>query len=1066
MLDLFDVAPGPVLGKELVLASAGSGKTYRLSSRLIGLLAIGIPPEEILASTFTRKAAGEIVERVLLRLAEAVEDPAAARDLVRSLPPDVPRDGLGPEGLGALLERTVRGLHRLHVHTLDAFFHRVARSFALELGLPRSWTVADEADQDRMRSDAIEGVLARADNRQLLELVRLVGRGDADRDVHSTLRDGVKALHLIYRELDPAVADPWGSLGDVAPFAEEEDRGVAELVDVLQAAAVPLTAKGIPDKLWDEARDKAVDRLRKREWGEFLKGGIARALMEGRDAYRGKPIPVPLQAVYRGLIDGARAALAASYQGRLRALGRFLPEYDRRLEALARGEGRYSFDDLIHFLARARALVHGDELFYRLDGRVRHVLIDEFQDTSNAQWAALEPIVGEILSGYEGERAAFLVGDPKQSIYGWRGGEPRILEAVASRYALEPLTMAKSYRSSPVVLGVVNHVFEGIASNPVLEGVEELGRSWARSFEPHLSAHGLPGYVRLEVGPEEDPGGRGKEFPRLLDHAAARVKALHDQAPDATIGVLTRTNRAGAHLIARLRELGLEASEEGGVPVADSGPVLSLLALLRLADHPGDRISRYLVAMTTVGELVGFGPDAWQDDAQAARVSREVRERLVEEGYGRVISGWVRELSPRFPERDRRRLRQLTEQAFRWEERATLRPSDFARMVKKVRAEDPAASAVRVMTLWRAKGLEFDAVVLPELDALWVGGEGTDPYLPYRADGTGPVVRVFPRPVKSALPLFPQVDEAVAQARERDVRDALSSLYVGLTRARYAVYVYVKPDSEGRSTAKTAARLLRAAVAPGAAAPVGAVPMEEGVPEWWKEPKVAALLRKRSGGALHEVGPAEPLRLSRAARRRHLAWQAPSQLEGGGRIALDRLLNPGREVLEVGTAAHAWLETIGWLEDGIPDDKTFLGRALERAPALRDPHALLANFRRWLEAPEIRALLTRSAFPEGTRVERELPFVARDGDRLLRGSVDRVVRIPDPAGDRLLVVDWKTDDVAPEDEGALDERVAFYSPQMEAYARALVRVEGVPRDRITTLLAFLVPGRTVPASAP
>jgi ATP-dependent exoDNAse (exonuclease V) beta subunit len=79
----------------------------------------------------------------------------------------------------------------------------------------------------------------------------------------------------------------------------------------------------------------------------------------------------------------------------------------------------------------------------------------------------------------------------------------------------------------------------------------------------------------------------------------------------------------------------------------------------------------------------------------------------------------------------------------------------------------------------------------------------------------------------------------------------------------------------------------------------------------------------------------------------------------------------------------------------------------------------------------------------------------------VRGFADRVVRIPDPGGERLVVVDWKTDELEPSAEGAVEERLAHYAPQMEAYARALARSEGVPLERVTAVLAFLRIGRTV-----
>src|SRR5690606_25525447 len=125
----------PALPRELVLASAGTGKTFHISSRIIGLLASGVAPDAIFASTFTRAAAGEILDRVLQRLARAALDSAAAAQLNR----DAALEGsTQPEFTAAdwlrLLARVVKHLHRLNISTLDSFFVRTATTFADDVG--------------------------------------------------------------------------------------------------------------------------------------------------------------------------------------------------------------------------------------------------------------------------------------------------------------------------------------------------------------------------------------------------------------------------------------------------------------------------------------------------------------------------------------------------------------------------------------------------------------------------------------------------------------------------------------------------------------------------------------------------------------------------------------------------------------------------------------------------------------------------------------------------------------------------------------------------------------------
>jgi ATP-dependent helicase/nuclease subunit A len=1060
-------APRGLLDRELLLASAGSGKTWQLSSRLIGLLAVGAPPEEILASTFTRKAAGEILDRVLVRLAQGALSEEKARELADSAPEGVPRELLTPEGCGRILVRALSDLHRLQVHTLDAFFHRVVRAFSLELGLPAEWSVVDEPTGERLRSRALEEALAEGDPGVLAQLVRAAGKGDADRSVHALLLEQVGGLLDLWRERE--VADPgpdfWGGPEEPSPVDEAR---VGELLAALRRVDAPLTRAGTPRALWVKCLQVMVDGVADRDWEAFLGAGLVQKVLAGEEDYGGVPIPPSLRELMDGLTEAAAASLRTELRGRVRALGRFLPEFEGRLRRLQARRGSYDFNDLTYALGELDRPESLDEVHYRLDGRIRHVLLDEFQDTSIAQWAALEPLVGEIFSGYEGERAAFVVADPKQSIYGWRDGEPRILDRIRDGYGIEPSSMALSWRSSPVVLDLVNRMFAGIEDNPVLAGdadVRGVAVRWVENFELHEAARPeFPGHVAVETGPARDSSRETEEARLAL--AARRVLEVHERIPGATIGILTRRNRTVARLIALLREMGVEASEEGGVPVADSAPVVAILALLRVADHPGDRISRYLVAKTPLGPLAGLTD--WESPVVARIVSREVRGRLLQEGYGAVLAAWVRALDPVVGERDRNRLRKLLELAFRWEDQAGLRPGEFVRAAEATRAERVGESRVRIMTVYRAKGLEFDVVVLPELEKSVFTRGSLPPFLPERSHGgAGPVRRVHASPRSHWEPLFPEIAVAAAQHRESRIRDSLSALYVALTRARFGVSLIMDPDPEGKSTAKSDARVIREALlGAGAEAPAETVLLELGDPEWWRDRGAPARLLRRPTSPTRTRRAGEGPVLGPSPRRRLVPRRAPSDLEGGEEVSLEALLRPRpRGALERGTLVHAWLQGVEWLPHegewaapGTGEEERLLAMAREAAPAVVDPAALLDELREWLRAPGIRALLTRSGYPEGTLVEQELPFLARDGERILQGVADRVLRIPDPEGPRLAVVDWKTDrtERGEEEFGA---RVRHYRPQMEAYCRALARLEGIEAGRVEGAIAFLREGR-------
>ena len=1047
------------LPRELVLASAGSGKTFRLSSRIIGLLASGEEPEAVLASTFTRKAAGEILGRVLTRLAEAALDPTKATELSQhaSLEPGAPP--LDSARCLGILARLARAMHRFNVGTLDSLFVRTAQTFAHDLGLPPGWGIADEPTSARIRREALQEVLRRADPGTVVELVRLANRGEVSRSVAEALVDRVAELYEIHHQLAPDAKDAWtfhpgpGGGGEGEPDAAEREALAAGIA----AIDVPRTSKGAPNANWEKAITAMADAVRRGDWEAFVGQTLTQKVLLGEEAYSRVPIGGDVVEAIEPALRVAARVLGRRLSAQVGALGRLVAQYHDAYAEQLRREGAYRFDDVTRLLGGPTAPGARPDLAYRLDARLRHLLLDEFQDTSVPQWAALEPVVDTIVRGEHG--AAVVVADPKQSIYGWRGARPELVRAVGERYGLGHEMLARSWRSSQVVLDAVNAVFEDIANNAVLDDVaRDVAADWARDFARHVAARQLPGHVRLVVGP--DDGGRSSHRPKLLAHAAKLVRELHEEAPDFGIGVLTRENKAVARVIHELRKLEIEASEEGGNPLTDSPAVSSVLALLHLADHPDDRIARYHVAKTPVGEVVGYRDPG--DGAAARRVAHRLRERLVRDGYAATLDALARDLRPSCDERDARRLGQLVELAIRYDARATLRPTDFVRLVEAERVEDPTAAPVRVMTIHQSKGLEFDIVVLPELDVSVFKGGNAPAALPFRETPTGPVVRVFPYVDEKLRPLFPEIEAAFRQYRAAGMRDALSTLYVAMTRARYALHMVVKPDGKsGRSTSLSPAMIVRHALAGGVEAREGDVLYESGDPLWHRSaPRPVA---RRAAGATAPV--TVTLRESPPRRLRLLPRRTPSGQEMDEAVDLRERLRLGGDVArEHGTLVHAWCEEIVWLDDGLPDDARLLRIARRIAPGLAEPAVLelAARFREWVAQPEIAAALRRAAYPAGARVERESRFVHRAGDAIVEGIIDRLVLWgADGRVEGAEVLDFKTDAIEPGDAEALAARTALYRPQMAAYRDAVAALYGLDPDRIRARLLFLRAGVVV-----
>lgn len=1074
----------PVLPRELVLASAGTGKTFTLTSRLVGLLALGVPPEDILASTFTRKAAGEILERTLFRLAEAGLNEAEAAHLGRHALLEHPGNGeeIGCAHFLALLGRLLRELHRLNVGTLDSFFGRVARTFPSELGLPPDWSIADDPTAKRLDSEALQELLERSDPGEAVELVRMIMRGESGRRIHDRLLDQLAGLREIYHLARPDAGDPWHPFPDLADASPVTPEAREAAADMLTSASIPVTSLGKPDRNYEKAVTQAASDLRAGNWNDFCKRGLGAKLLSGEDVFSGKGIPSDLRDAVRAALILARTSLGRELNRQTQALKRLAKLFDTTLTRLQAERSAYRFQDIAFLLGGDDPVGTRPDLWYRLDQRARHLLLDEFQDTALTQWEAVVPLAEEILDGNEGRGSAVIVADPKQSIYGWRGAEPDLVHRVGERFGLRRVALRESYRSSQVILDFVNRVFTDLPLNPVWKEEEErdVARAWQEDFLPHQAAHVLEGYVGLHVGPRDERMAR-TDRPELMAWAAGIIRDLVSASPGRSLGVLVRTNQAVARITLELRRLGVDASEEGATTLTDSAAVSTVMAALLWADHPGDTFSLYQVAHSPLGPILGLrNPD---DPIEAPKLAARVRAQLLSHGYGPTLAKWIQRLGGAgvLSERDLRRLLQLMELGYRWDSRATLRPEEFVGFVHSERMEAPSDADVRVMTVHQAKGLEFDMVALPELDLPMTRGRGHySGLLPLREPGTGRFQKIFPRVAKQIRSLFPEACRAEEQDRKSELRDALGLLYVAFTRPRHALHLFLaeddgSPPATPRSDFSAFIRgslgleetLLR----------MGQTVWEHGNPGW----STGGALREgmgspeRPGKGATTGGIPEPAELPglvslRTAagqwrRNRSLSHRTPSAWGGGEKVDLSLSLPLRPSVSRhAGALVHAWLQEMEWLEDWSPSRSELQAIAAREAPSLSTDRveALIASLEGWLQHEEISSRLSRGFYPPGARVETEAPFAVRIDASILQGRMDRVVTVREDGRVAMVhVLDFKTDALSPRDEEGLDRLAAHYRGQMEAYREALLRIHRLTANRVRATLLFLAAGRAI-----
>lgn len=1071
----------------LVRASAGTGKTYVLSSRYLELLLSGVDPDRVLATTFTRKAAHEILDRIVERLAQAAPDTERGRKKLAELSRSIGRAASAEECL-ASLERLLRGMDRIRIGTIDSFFAQLARLFALDLGLPPAWRIADEAESELLRSEAVADAVARAGRVELLDLLRDFQRQAVGQGAHRVLLDFAGRGREVMLESAP---EAWTCIRAL-PVVERGELEAA--IEALAEFPVPRNKDRSESKDWRKALQGIRDLAGEHEWiGLLEKNGLIKKICSRESSYSRKPIAPNHVEALRPILGHALHVLTSRLVVQNSASRALLERFEESYRALSRARGLLRFEDVSNALAPVSSddplVARGVDLAHRIDGKIDHLLLDEFQDTAPVQWRVLRPLADGIVSDGSGERSFFCVGDEKQSIYGWRAAEPRLLrELDRKRPTLRKEELKKSYRSSRAVLGAVNLVFATIAQNPafaqadpeVIAAAEEFQGSFVE-HEPNADRPGAVHLVRARPHGVDEP-----EHLPVLGAAVERVGAILDDAPRATIGVLVRRRAWIPDLIRRLRDAGIAASDEGGNPLTDSMAVLHALSLLHLGDHPGDTAAAFHVANSPFGRVVGLDPALFAagrrdpsagrgalDDAVLARIgaaARGVRARLAAQGYG----GFLASIRPGegYGGWDLERYEQLVDLALAWEGRAGSRPRAFVEHVRKTKVEDRSAAQVRVMTVHGAKGLEFDAVLLPELDRS-MSGRG-DALLTMRPDPEGAIEVVSHGIRKEIAPAHAQLDEVRRDVARRRMVEELCVLYVAMTRAIHRLDLIVQGrDKEGGGL--TNAAIFRKAFDVDAAGPEGvAWSHPERTEPWFREeigpapeklpaaaraaPAATREARGAPGGAPAAARETPSLRLAPARRSRSTASRSPSQAKDLDLVAPSRLLLPRDAMTARGRIVHRLLQEVDWIETFDRSDEELLALARRIDADEKLVASALAEFRASLARPETKRLLSQSDPPREVWRERPFSLFLPDTngiETLWTGAFDRVVLRRE--GGMVVsaeIVDFKTDRVEGE---AIRARAESYRAQMHAYRRALAHITGLTETAIRLRLAFLAP---------
>ncbi len=981
----------------LVQAPAGSGKTELLTDRILALLATVDRPEEIVAITFTRKAASEMHARVLLKLAQGLgPEPAQAH-----------RRQSWALARAAIERDRQQGWHllqypsRLSIRTIDAFCAYLVRGMPWLSTMGGMPGVCDDARQ--YYRAAAQATLAMADD--MPAVAQVVAHLDVDLRAAETLLADMLGSRDQWMPLLEAGSDASLLADHLASAVDEDLERLAGLMPVgwAQSLAEPcrmavanLTQTGqggdvAPLLDWDgQPFDPAHVNLA--QWQALAsmvlkKDGDIRKTVDKRQGFEAKTAYKEAFVAWLKGFDGSEPWIQAmaeichapqeGYQDwQLEVLEQLIQVLRLTWAQLMMQFAQAGEVDFIEIAQRAlRALGSADEptdLLLSLDASIRHLLVDEFQDTSHTQIELL----ARLTSGWSPDdgRTLFLVGDPMQSIYRFRKAEVglflKVQEQGLSELPLTALQLTTNFRSQTAVVDWVNHVFKPLFPHTPHVGLGAIPYTASQAFNPPLDGLGVqlcPVWSRVDD--DGDPEASAREAEALTVKLAREALARNPDS-EHPVAILVRARTHLQDVVRLLAQEGVPCRAVELVSLRSRQVISDLVQLACALSHPDDRLAWLSILRSpmcglrlhTLHGLFGVRPERTvpdvlqaylhEADPQAWGLDNEEHSRVThaatvlldpynDDGVmpfaswlelcwtrlgGKLVYGSDNDLAD-------------TQSFFRLVEKLApyggLDPAELASALDNLYAApgSQGGPAVEVMTIHKSKGLQFDTVILMGLHRRPRGE--TQRLLHFEfSEGRLLLGPIRPKASDQSDPVTHYLQQ---REKRRSAYETDRLLYVAVTRAREQLYLVAQLnlDDKGQVKAPSAGSLMahllpyirlpeppppdvhgRADSDDGAGVPSADIML----PGAASVPKSQRALWRLPLSALHQMSrPSVAADQSRAV---NTAWDWSQAFN---------------EESLIGTVAHAWLERLGkaggagWRAAQIPDQADVIRRQLSRA---------------------------------------------------------------------------------------------------------------------------------------
>ena len=822
-------------------ASAGSGKTYALVKEYLKIILVANKNDayrNILAITFTNKAVHEMKSRIVGNLSEFAKDEPSkkAQDLMQDLAKETELSIIQIKIKSQqIIKHIIHNYAAFDISTIDKFTHKVIRAFAHDLGLPMTFEVT--LDTENLLIEAVDAIIAQAGEDETLTklLIDFTMEKTDDDKSWDISREILETGRLVLNE---------NNRNEITHF---QDKTIAEFVEIKKKLA---EACKVLEKENTEFAESALQLIEKNGIDQkSFSGGYfpkhLQSIQEGKfnpknkTYHESEDIKINKTAKDSAIIENIIPEL-------LQILGTVYKNFEKRdfykaflknitplslLNTVSNELAKIQEEQNVLSISEFNAIIHREIqnqpapfIYERLGERYRHFFIDEFQDTSEMQWQNLVPLIDNATSSeIDGEKGTLMiVGDPKQSIYRWRGGKAEQFIELSKdhnpfnnpeKYLVH---LDKNYRSYSQIIEFNNTFFQLISNEFEQADYKDLYQNHSRQKSNDKEG----GYVNISFIPKIEESEDGEETMSKTElyllatlNTIQKVKQQGFEYKD--IVILTRKRSHGIEVANYLTEQGIPLLSSETLMIQNATEVRFVIHLLKYLKNSSDLeakahflhyVAEKIQDQLPVHDFIAQGIsqkkeadfETWLTTFDISLSFQDIRKKSLYESVELIVSKFLNQQNGNayiqyfldiVLERDVRNQAGISDFLNYWDKNA-----------EKFSIPSPEGkNAVRIMTIHKSKGLEFPVVIIPfadedysrsPKDKLWIDAEVDDFGLPKVLVDNSKSVEGFGEAAKSVY----------VQKSQEELLDNINVLYVALTRAEEQLYVIsqsLQPNKEG-----------------------------------------------------------------------------------------------------------------------------------------------------------------------------------------------------------------------------------------------------------------------------